>query len=184
MIKTNRLSEKLAKALNEQMTDEAHASQIYLSFAAWADCNGYGGIANFLFRHAAEERNHMMKFLEYILKRGAKVKVALIPAPTADPTSVNNCFEKIFIQECDNTKSIYKLVKLSLQEEDWATWNFMQWFVKEQTEEENLAISLLDKIKIAGGEKATSNALYELDKDLQTTSNDVKFAQDVTTENP
>ena len=73
-MKTNRLSEKLAKALNEQMTKEAHASQIYLSYAAWADSSGYSGIANFLFRHAAEERNHMMKLLEYILKRGAKVK--------------------------------------------------------------------------------------------------------------
>lgn len=183
-MKTNRLSEKLAKALNEQMTTEAHASQIYLSFAAWASSSGYGGIANFLFRHAAEERNHMMKFLEYILNRGAKVKITSIPAPVADPSSVNNCFEKIFTQECDNTKSIYKIVKMSLVEEDWATWNFMQWFVKEQIEEENLALNLLDKIKIAGGEKATSNSLYELDKDLQSTSDDVKFAQDVTTDNP
>ena len=183
-METNRLSENLAKALNEQMTKEAHASQIYLSYAAWADSNGYGGIANFLFRHAAEERNHMMKLLEYILKRGAKVKVTSIPAPTADPVSVNNCFEKVFEQECDNTKAIYKLVKMSLKEEDWATWNFMQWFVKEQTEEENLAISLLDKIKIAGGEKATGNALYELNKDLLTTPDDVKLAQDVTTDNP
>lgn len=183
-MKTNRLSEKLAKALNEQMTNEAHASQIYLSFAAWASSSGYGGIANFLFRHAAEERNHMMKFLEYILNRGAKVKITSIPAPVADPSSVNNCFEKIFTQECDNTKSIYKIVKMSLVEEDWATWNFMQWFVKEQIEEENLALNLLDKIKIAGGEKATSNSLYELDKDLQSTSDDVKFAQDATTDNP
>ena len=183
-MKTNRLSEKLTTALNEQLTNEAHASQIYLSYAAWADNHGYCGIAKFLFRHSQEERNHMMKLLEYILKRGAKVKVTSIPAPTADPVSVNNCFEKVFEQECDNTKAIYKLVKMSFKEEDWATWNFMQWFVKEQTEEENLAISLLDKIKIAGGEKATNNALYELNKDLQTTPNDVKLAQDVTTDNP
>ena len=51
-----------------------------------------------------------------------------------------------------NTKAVYKIVKLSLDEEDWATWNFMQWFVKEQTEEETLALNLLDKIKIAGQE--------------------------------
>ena len=70
---TNRLSKTLAAALNAQMTKEAHASQIYLSYAAWADRQGIGGIANFLFRHAQEERNHMMKILEYILKRGGKV---------------------------------------------------------------------------------------------------------------
>lgn len=183
-MKTNRLSEKLTAALNEQMTKEAHASQIYLSYASWASSNGYSGIANFLFRHAAEERNHMLKLLKYILNRGAKVKVTAIPTSTADPISVNNCFEKVFEQECDNTKAIYKLVKMSLVEEDWATWNFLQWFVMEQTEEENLAISLLDKIKIAGGEKATSSALYEIDKDMQTTPNDVKLAQEVTTDNP
>ena len=183
-MKINRLSEMLTTALNEQMTKEAHAAQIYLSYAAWADNNGYSGIANFLFRHAAEERNHMMKLLEYILKRGAKVKVIAIPAPTTDPVSVNNCFEKVFEHEVSNTKAIYNLVKLSHNEEDWATWNFLQWFVKEQTEEENLAISLLDKIKIAGGEKATIDALYLFDKDLENTADEARLAQEVTTANP
>lgn len=183
-MKTNRLSEELAAALNDQMTKEAHAAQIYLSYAAWADTSGYSGIANFLFRHAAEERNHMMKLFEYILKRGAKVKVTAIPAPPPDPSSINNCFEKVFEQEVDNTKAIYKLVKMSLTEEDWATWNFMQWFVKEQTEEETLALSLLDKIKIAGGEKATGDALYVLDKDLEKMPDDARLAQEVTTDNP
>jgi len=183
-MKTNRLSETLTAALNEQMTKEAHAAQIYLSYAAWADYNGYSGLANFLFRHAAEERDHMMKFLEYILKRGAKVLVTSIPAPTPDPVSVNNCFEKVFEHEVDNTNTIYKLVNMSLKEFDWATWNFMQWFVKEQTEEENLAISLLDKIKIAGGEKASNDVLYLLDKDLEKTQDDSRLAQDVTTDKP
>jgi len=171
-MKTNRLSDKLTAALSEQVTKEAHAAQIYLSYAAWADNKGYSGIASFLFRHATEERNHMMKLFEYILKRGAKVKVTAIPAPTPDPVNVNNCFEKVFEHEVSNTKAIYSLVKLSRNEEDWATWNFLQWFVKEQTEEENLAISLLDKIKIAGGEKATIDALYLFDKDLENTPDD------------
>src|SRR5450631_326622 len=102
---TNRLSKTLTAALNAQMTKEAHASQIYLSYAAWADRQGFGGIANFLFRHAQEERNHMMKILEYILKRGGEVKVTAIPAPPADPVSANNCFEKVFEHDVDNTKS-------------------------------------------------------------------------------
>lgn len=181
---TNRLSDKMAEALNAQMTKEAHAAQIYLSYGAWADSSGYGGIANFLFRHANEERNHMMKILEYILKRGAKVKVTAIPAPDADPTSVKDCFEKVFKQEVSNTESIYKVVKLSFDEQDWATWNFMQWFVKEQTEEETLALGLLDKVKIAGGDKAPTEALYSLDRDLGSTPDDATLAQDVTVENP
>jgi len=183
-MKTNRLSETLTASLNEQMTKEAHASQIYLSYAAWADNNGYGGIANFLFRHAAEERNHMMKILAYILNRGAKAIITAIPAPDANPVSVNNCFEKVFEHEVDNTRSIYKVVKMALDEEDWATWSFLQWFVKEQIEEENLASLLLDKIKIVGGENAKGDALYLLDKDLEKIPNDERLAQNVTTENP
>jgi len=181
---TNRLSKTLAAALNEQMTKEAHAAQIYLSYAAWLSNHSYDGIANFLFRHAEEERNHMMKILEYILERGAKVVVTAIPAPGDDPTSVQNCFEKVFRQEVDNTSSIYKVVRMCYDEQDWATLNFLQWFVKEQAEEEKLAMDLLDKIKIAGGEKAPSEALYSLDRDLATTPDEVRLAQDVTAANP
>ncbi|MEO6668832.1 MAG: ferritin [Ferruginibacter sp.] len=184
MINTNRLSDSMSTALNAQVTKEAHAAQIYLSYGAWADGKGYAGISNFLFRHAHEERNHMMKILEYILKRGGKVTVTAIPEPGPDPSSVNNCFEKVFEQEVSNTKAIYKIVKMSLEEEDWATWNFMQLFVKEQTEEETLAISLLDKVKISGGEKANDDALYALDRDLEKTSDDAVLAQDVTEDKP
>ena len=181
---TNRLSKTIEAALNAQMTKEAHASQIYLSYGAWADSKGYGGTANFLFRHAQEERNHMMKILEYILKRGGKVQVTAIPAPPEDPATIQACFEKIFAHEVDNTTAIYSVVKLSLQEEDWATWNFMQWFVKEQTEEETLAMELLDKLKIAGGDTASDTSLYSLDRDLNSTPDDATLAQDVTAEKP
>ena len=181
---TNRLSTTIAAALNDQMTKEASASQIYLSYAAWAESQGLGGIANFLFRHAQEERNHMMKILEYILKRGGKVIVSAIPAPPPDPESVQTCFEKVFEHEDENTSSIYKLVKLSFTEEDWATWHFMQWFVKEQTEEETLALNLLDKLKIAGGDKIGKEQLYSLDRDLGNTPDDARLAEDVTAVNP
>jgi ferritin len=126
----------------------------------------------------------MMKILEYILKRGGKVSVSAIPHPGPDPSSVNDCFEKVFNSEVENTGSIYNLVNMSMAEKDWATWNFMQWFVKEQTEEETLAIDLLDMIKIAGGEKATDNALASFDRELKNTPDDATLAQDVTVENP
>jgi ferritin len=72
---------------------------------------------------------------------------------------------------------------MSLDEHDWATWNLMQRFVKEQTEEETLAMTLLDKLKIAGGEKVSSIALYSLDRDLEKAPDRVTSAQDVTAEN-
>jgi ferritin len=183
-METNRLSPTLAQALNKQMTNEAANAQIYLAYASWASEKGYDGIANFLFRHANEERNHMMKILEYILKRGAKVVVTEIPAPGPDPTSVNDCFEKVFTSEVENTSAIYRIVEMSMAEKDWATWNFMQWFVKEQTEEETLALDLLSKIKVAGGASANDDALYVLDKDLAQTGDDATLAQDVSAANP
>jgi len=181
---TNRLSKTLAVGLNAQMTNEARASEIYLSLGAWAEHEGFGGVANFLFRHAAEERNHMMKILEYILKRGAQVRVTAIPAPDIDPKSLHDCFQKVFEHEVENTKAIYTLVKMSLDEEDWASWNFLQWLVQEQTEEETLALELLDKLKIAGGEKADNESLYSLDRDLRKTPDDATLAQNVTADNP
>jgi ferritin len=181
---TNRLSEALRKALNSQMTKEAHASQIYLAYASWADAQGYEGIANFLFRHANEERNHMMKFLEYILQRGGTVKIEAIPDPGPLPAGIYDCFQKTFQQEVNNTESIYKIVKQSFDEADWASWNFLQWFVKEQTEEETLIMNMLDKLKIAGGDKASGESLYSIDRDLKSTPDEAELAQEKTVDQP
>jgi len=183
-MQTDRLSPAINQALNQQLKAEAEASQSYLALAAWADDQGYAGIANFLFRHAHEERNHMMKFLRYILDRGSKVKIEALSAPGADPTSIQDCFNKVFEQEVNNTNSIYKIVQQSFEEKDWATWNFLQWFVKEQVEEETLALNLLDKIKIAGGEKAANEALLELNQELGKMPDEAASASTATEENP
>jgi len=183
-MKTNRLSETLRKALNDQVTKEAAAAQVYLSYGAWANADGYDGISNFLFRHANEERNHMMKILEYILERGATVNIDAIPAPPANPAGIQDCFEKTFSHEVDNTKAIYKIVKMSFDEEDWATWNFMQWFVKEQTEEETMVMNMLNKLKIGGGKGASPESLYAIDREMKDTPDEAELAQDKTVENP
>ncbi len=181
---TNRLSKKMAAALNDQITEEANAAQIYLSYGAWAAGEGYNGIARFLFRHAEEERNHMMKVLEYIIKRGGAVKLAAIAAPPDNPNNIGSCFGKIYEHEVSNTKMIYVLVKKCMEEEDWATWNFLQWFVKEQTEEETFAMNLVDKVKLAGNEKSGNNAMYILDRDMDSATGEVASATDVTAVNP
>lgn len=168
-MKTCLLSKTIAKALNEQMTLEAYSAQVYLMLSSWADSLGYEGISGFLFKHSVEERAHMAKLIEYIQERGGKVVIDAIGKPGAEPKNIQECFELVFQQEVANTKSIYKIVKMSLEEEDWATWNHLQWFVKEQREEEKYALRLLDKIKIAGGAKAVDSALYDLDRDLSKT---------------
>lgn len=183
-MKTDRLSTAMNQALNQQLTTEAEAAQTYLAYAAWADDQGYSGISNFLFRHAHEERNHMMKFLRYILDRGSKVTIQAVAAPGPDPSSIQDCFNKVFEQEVSNSESIHKIVKQSFDEQDWATWNFLQWFVQEQVEEETLALNLLDKIKIAGGEKAADEALLELNAELGKMPDEAPSASSATEQHP
>ena len=126
----------------------------------------------------------MIKFMRYILDRGGEARVEAIPAPPENPQNLTDCFNKVFQHEVDNTTSIYALVDLSFQEKDWATWNFMQWFVKEQIEEEKLALELIDNLKIAGGDRASDESLFSLDKALEAAPDDVPLPETATAENP
>ncbi len=181
---TKRLSNAMEEALSKQMNVELFQSHTYLSYGIWATDKGYGGIGNFLLRHSKEERDHAIKFMQYVLNRGGKPTVTQMQAPSEDPQNLSHCFNQVFKHEVDNTEKIYRLVDLALEEKDWATWNFLQWFVKEQIEEETLAMDLIDKLKIAGGDQATDESLYNLDKDLATEPDDAEMARDATSEKP
>lgn len=181
---TKRISSTLEEALSTQMNVELFQSHTYLSYGIYADDKGYGGISNFLFRHSQEEREHAIKFMQYILNRGGKPKVTAIKAAPEDPKSLGDCFNQVFNHEVDNTEKIYRLVDMALEEKDWATWNFLQWFVKEQIEEETLAMDLIDKLKIAGGDRATDESLFYLDKELGETPDEADLARNATSENP
>lgn len=181
---TNRLSKGMNDALNQQLTKEANAAQIFLAYGCWASASGFPGIGNFLFRHSHEERNHMQKIVEYILQRGGTPVISAIPAPPADPENLMDCFEKVFQHEVDNTNAIYQLVELSMNEKDWATWNFAQWFVKEQVEEEALALDLLDKVKMAQSKGTAGNEYFDLDKTLEKAPDEIKPAEQATTSEP
>lgn len=181
---TKRISSTLEQALSTQMNVELFQSHTYLSYGIWATDKGYDGIGNFLFRHSLEERNHAIKFMEYILNRGGKPTVTALKPADKDPKNMSDCFNQVFKHEVDNTEKIYNLVNMALEEKDWATWNFLQWFVKEQIEEETLAMDLIDKLKIAGGEKATDESLFNLDKELGSAPDDADLARDATSEKP
>lgn len=183
-MQTKRISDAMEESLNQQLSREADAAQVYLSYGTWADAAGLPGVANFLMRHAAEERNHMMKILEYVQARGGRAKIRAIAAGPKDPAHLQECFEMVFRQETDNTASIYRIVNQSMQEQDWATWNFLQWFVKEQAEEETMALALLDRVRIAGGKDTPAAALLQLDTELQVKKDDAADPVNATAENP
>lgn len=174
----------MEKALSAQMNVEDLQSRIYYSLGIWASDQGYGGIANYLFRHAQEERDHAVKFMEYVLNRGGKPTIDALPKAPKDPKSLKECFEAVYKHEVENTEKIYNLVNMAMEEKDWATWNFLQWFVKEQIEEETLAMDLLDKFKIAGGERASDESLLKLDEMLEKEPDEAPLARNATAEKP
>ena len=161
----------IEKALNKQIELEASSSQFYLSMASWAEAQGLSGTASFLYKHSDEERLHMLKLIKFINERGGE---AVIPALIKLSTfkSLTNVFESLLEHELNVTESINNIVGLCLDQKDFTTHNFMQWYVAEQLEEEALARTILDKLKMIGEDKG---GLYLFDRDL----NDIDTADNV-----
>ena len=165
-----RISEKMEKLLNTQMTREAYQAQVYLSYASWAEVNSFAGIASFLYGHMHEEREHMFKILKYINDRGGEAKIDAIDAAPVNPKNIGECLQNILKHEIENSKEIDKIVDLAHKENDWATFNFGQWFVEEQIEEETLINGIIDKYNLASTEVEGNTSLYEMDRDLTNAS--------------
>ncbi|MFV0572205.1 MAG: ferritin [Xanthomarina gelatinilytica] len=158
------LSKSLEKALNEQVRVEAESSQIYLAMACWAEVKGLEGIAGFMYAQSNEERDHMLKFVKFINERGGHAHISQLKAPNVTFKSFKDMFEMLFNHEVTVSESINNLVDISLQEKDYATHNFLQWYVAEQIEEEAMARTILDKINLIGNDKG---GLYLFDRDIQ-----------------
>ena len=157
------ITQKVENALNQQIGLEAASSQYYLAMASWAETQGLEGVAAFLYTHSDEERMHMLKLVKYVNERGGR---ALIPALKEQPQnfkSVHFVFEEVLKHEELVSNEINKLVEICLQEKDYTTQNFLQWYVSEQIEEEALSRRVLDKLKIIGEDKS---GLYFFDRDL------------------
>ncbi len=158
------LSKKIEKLLNAQVAIEAEASQFYLAMASWAEAQGYNGTAKFLFTHSDEERMHMLKLIHFINERGGHALVPRLEKPESDFTSLGKIFQKVLDHEIQVTEHINDIVAKCLDEKDYTTHNFMQWYVAEQVEEESLARDILDKLNMIGNDKA---GLYLFDRDLE-----------------
>jgi ferritin len=161
------LSEKIEKALNHQLEIEAASSQFYLAMASWAETQGLNGTAGFLYLHSDEEREHMLKLVRFINERGGSAIVPALKQPPTTFKSITNIFQELLDHEIYVTAEINKVVDICLKEKDYTTHNFMQWYVSEQIEEEGLARTIMDKLKMIGSDKG---GLYLFDRDLETLS--------------
>lgn len=158
------MNSRVEEALNDQILKESSSSQFYLAMASWAENHGLNGTAKFLYRHSDEERFHMLKLVKFINERGGKANIPALEKPPIDFESLENIFTRLLNHEMDVTRSINQVVDICLQEKDYTTHNFMQWYVSEQLEEEALARTILDKLKLIGSDKG---GLYLFDRDLE-----------------
>ncbi len=158
------ISSKIEQALNRQIDLEGYASMYYLSMASWCEVKGFKGIAKFLYHHSDEERMHMLKLFHYINDRGGHAVVPGLQSPPKDYVSIRAIFETVLTHEVKVSNEINALVELCINEKDYTTHNFLQWYVSEQIEEESLARNILDKLNLIGDDKG---GMYLFDRDLE-----------------
>lgn len=159
------MNPKVEKAINEQINAEFFSAYLYLSMSSWFDSAGLKGFAHWERVQAMEERDHALKFLDYLLSRGGKAVMQKIEAPPVVWNDAKDAFETQLAHELKVTELINNLVNLSMTEKDHATVQILQWFVSEQVEEEGNARTILDQLRMISQEKG-AGLLYMLDKEL------------------
>jgi ferritin len=155
------LSKKVEDILNVQVDKEGYSSHLYLSMAVWAETKGLGGIADWLYAQAEEERMHMLKLVRYINERDGKAAIIAVQEPPTEFGTVPEMFDKVLEHEQFISGSINEIVQVCIEENDHTTNNWVQWFVTEQIEEEASVKALIDKLKLVG-----EHNMYMFDRDI------------------
>lgn len=157
------ISEKMVEALNRQINAEIYSAYLYLSMAAYFDSIGLKGFSNWMRVQWQEELMHAMKMFDFVSERGGRVKLYAVEEPPSDWGSPLAAFEHVYEHEVNVTKRILELVELAMSEKDFATYNFLQWYVAEQVEEEASSLEIVEKLRLIGEDK---RGLLFLDKEL------------------
>ena len=157
------ISEKMEKALNDQVNAEMYSSYLYLAMHAYVSRIGLKGFANWMYVQVQEEMAHAMGLYNYILTRGGKVKLDVIEKPQGEWNSVKEVMEAVYEHEKKVTGLINGLVDVAEEVKDRAAVGFLDWYVKEQVEEEDNVETILATLNLIGNDV---NALLNYDKDL------------------
>jgi len=155
------LKKSVEDILVTQIEKEGYSSNLYLSMASWAETNGLEGVSKWMYAQAEEEKMHMLKFMKFVNERGGKAVIPAIKQPPTNYKNVQHVFEETLEHERSITASINEIVGVCLDEKDFTTHNWIQWFVTEQTEEEASVMAIIDKLKLLDGHN-----LYMFDRDI------------------
>jgi ferritin len=157
------MKDNIRDAINHQLNREFYSGYLYLSMATYFESINLKGFANWMKVQAKEEEGHAMKMFNHLVERGARVILEPIEAPPSDWKTPQDAFEHTYKHEQNVTGLINNLVDLAKSEKDNATEIFLQWFVKEQVEEEDSSSSILEQLKLIG---ESGSALLMLDYEL------------------
>lgn len=145
------IKEKVVEAMNAQIQSEFTASAQYVAIAVYFDEETLPDLAAFFYRQSEEERMHAMKFVHFLLEAGAKPIIPGLPDMRNSFDSASDAVQFALDQEIKVTNQINNLVSIAEAEKDYASSQFLQWFVTEQVEEVDSMTTLLNTIKHAGG---------------------------------
>lgn len=155
------ITEKLQKAVNDQITAELWSSNLYLQMAFHFEKEGWDGFAHWMHKQSDEERNHAMMLANYLAKRGGEAKVNMIDVVPNGWGSVKEVFANVAEHERHVSRLIDDLVDVASAEKDKATQDFLWGFVREQVEEEASVDAIVNKIERCG-----DSGLIFLDSEL------------------
>ena len=158
-----KLSTVLHKQMNDQIKNEFHSAYVYLSMAAYMETVNLQGFAKWLRVQAREEAGHAMRIFEHLIDRGAAVTLQAIDAPSQKFSSPLAVFEQVKAHEVGVTKSIHQLYGLALEDKDYPSQVFLEWFVSEQVEEEKTSAHILESLRMIGDNRS---ALLLMDREL------------------
>jgi ferritin len=150
MTMTTLISPELNKAFNEEIGRELFASHQYIAIACYFDGRALKKLAALFFKQADEEREHAMKFVEYLNEVGGKVEVPAIEAPKSDFQSAEEAVRLALEWEIEVTNRINDLMTMAIEQKDYAAQEFLDWFVKEQVEEVSTMQDLLQIVQQVG----------------------------------
>ena len=159
------LKADMIEKLNAQMNLELYSSLLYQQMSAWCSYHSFEGAAAFLRRHAQEEMGHMQRLFDYLTDTGSLPRIENIASPFAEYQSLDQLFHATYEHEQLISSQINALAHAAMSSQDYPTFNFLQWYVAEQHEEEKLFKSVIDKLSLAG---KSGEGLYFIDKELST----------------
>jgi len=157
------ISKKMVEALNGQVNAEMYSAYLYLSMESYFRSLNLNGFAKWMRAQTQEEMMHAMKIYDFINERGGRVTLKAIEGPPTKWESPLAVFEATYKHEQKVTGLINELVDLAIEQKDQATNSFLQWFVKEQVEEESSVDKVVQKLKMAD---RNPQAMSTLDREL------------------